>query len=294
VSGATPDAVLPVDKPVGPTSHDVVDAVRRALGERRVGHTGTLDPFASGLLLVCVGTATRIAEYLTGYPKEYEATARLGIATDSEDRDGEIVSVSEGWRDLTGAAVEAAMTPFRGAILQVPPRFSAKKVGGVSAHRLARAGQAVALEPRSVTVYELTLEEFAPPDVRLRVRCSSGTYVRSLARDLGEALGVGAHLTRLRRTAVGPFRVESALSLEDLGDAHRVAASWIPPMEALAGMPKLEVGPEGERDLSHGRAIGAEGMAPGGPVVAVRDRELLAIGEVRESRFLPRKVLAHG
>lgn len=294
MSAVARDAVLPLDKPEGPTSHDVVAVVRRALGERRVGHTGTLDPFASGLLLVCVGRATRLAQYLSGMDKTYEATARLGVATDTEDREGEVVGESEGWRGVTVAEVDAALDGLRGDILQRPPRFSAKKIEGEAAHRRARRGEDVRLESVPVTVHQLVLTSFEPPDVGVRVRCSSGTYVRSLARDLGEALGVGAHLTRLRRTAVGSFGVDDALTPDDLDDHARVAAAWIDPLRALGHLPRVDVDGAAVAHLGHGRAIPVEGIADGGPATAAHEGTLVAVGEVRDATFRPRRVFAHG
>ncbi len=286
--------VLPVDKPVGLTSHDAVACARRALGERRIGHTGTLDPFASGLLLLCVGEATRLAEYLTGMDKTYEATARLGVATDSGDPDGAVVATSEEWGQLSRDALDAALCRFRGAIEQLPPSLSAKKVGGVPAHRRVRRGEEVVLRPQTVRVHELTVTGFHPPHVELRVRCSSGTYVRSLARDLGEALGIGAHLTALRRTAVGSFAVEDAVAVGKLSDRSRVDAAFLSPLDALAHLPRCTVGSDSAADLVHGRAVEAA-EAPDAPVAAAvcLDR-LVAVGAIAEGRFLPRKVLAHG
>jgi tRNA pseudouridine55 synthase len=294
VSALPRDAVLPLDKPEGPTSHDMVALARRALGERRVGHSGTLDPFASGLLLLCVGRATRLAQYLSGMDKTYEATARLGVATDTEDRDGEVVAESEGWRDVTAAAVDAALDGLRGDILQRPPRFSAKKVEGEAAHRRARRGEDLRLDSVPVTVHELVLTSFEPPEVGVRVRCSSGTYVRSLARDLGDALGVGAHLTRLRRTAVGAFDVADALAPDDLGDEARVGGAWIDPLRALGHMPRVDVDGAAAADLGHGRAVPVEGIADGGPAAAAHGGTLVAVGMVRDATFRPRKVFAHG
>ena len=293
MNAAPPIGVLPVDKPPGPTSHDVVNAARRALGERRIGHTGTLDPFASGLLLLCVGQATRLAEYLTGLDKGYEATARLGVATDSGDRDGATVSTSDGWAAVTPEAVEAALDPLRGSILQTPPALSAKKVGGVPAHRRVRKGEEVVLEPHAVTVHELEVVEMALPDVRLRVRCSSGTYIRALARDMGEALGVGAHLTALRRTFIGPFGVDAAVAPDALGDAEAVARALIPPLAAVGHFPLLEVDAEGAAHLVQGRRVSASAMADAAVAVAALGPTLVAVGEVRDGLFLPRKVLAH-
>jgi tRNA pseudouridine55 synthase len=288
------DGVLPVDKPEGPTSHDVVAVARRALGERRVGHTGTLDPFASGLLLLCVGRATRLAQFLTDLDKTYDATARLGVATDTEDREGTELSRSDRWNEINPRGLEDALESLRGSILQTPPQFSAKKVGGEAAHRLARRGESVALEPRPITVHELEILEFEAPDVRFRVRCSSGTYVRSLARDLGESLGVGAHLTRLRRTHVGSFSLSSALSLEGLQDPDGVSGSWIDPLDAVSHLPRLEVGAAEVTEIQHGRPVMADGTWERGPVIAAHRGVLVAVGEVSDARFCPRKVFVHG
>ena len=287
------DGVLLFDKPEGPTSHDVVVGARRAFKERRIGHTGTLDPFASGLLLLCVGQGTRLVEFLTGLDKTYDATARLGVATDTEDRDGAVVSTSEGWRGVGEDALEAAAAGLRGAIRQLPPRFSAKKVDGEAAHRRARRGEEVVLEPRVVTVHELTVLAWEPPDVRLLVRCSSGTYVRSLARDLGDVLGVGAHLTRLRRTAIGTFAVEGALHPGDLSDEAKLASAWMSPLAALAHLPRVEVDADGIRALGHGQAVPVAGAPDGAVTTAAHDGVLIAVGEVRHATFLPRKVFVH-
>ncbi|NJD18085.1 MAG: tRNA pseudouridine(55) synthase TruB [Gemmatimonadetes bacterium] len=286
--------VLPVDKPVGVTSHDVVAYARRALGERRIGHTGTLDPFASGLLLLCVGEATRIAEYLAGMDKAYDATARLGVATDSGDRDGSVLATSDAWRGVSRAALEAALAGFRGPLEQLPPSLSAKKVDGVPAHRRVRRGEEVTLRPQRVTVHELELLCFEPPDVGLRLRCSPGTYVRSLARDLGAALGVGAHLTTLRRTSVGPFAVDSAARLADLDDRARVEAVLLRPLAALGHLPRCTVDPDSARHLKHGRAVEVPDAPDAPAVAAVCSDRLVALGSVTSGRFRPRKVLAHG
>ena len=284
--------VLPLDKPEGPTSHDMVAQARRALKERRVGHTGTLDPFASGLLLLCVGRATRLAEFLTGLDKTYEAVARLGIATDSEDRDGAVISESDAWKAFDEAAVEAAMAGFSGVVDQVPPQFSAKKVGGEAMYLKARRGERVELEPRQVHIHEIELLEMDLPDVRFRVRCSSGTYVRSIARDMGEALGVGAHLTHLRRTAVGAFAVKGSLSPGELEDPARVAAAWIDPLAALAHLPRVEVDAQAAGELRHGRRVPAPGAGSEDldPVAVAHGTDLVAVGRVSGGVLKPSKV----
>ncbi len=284
------DGILPVDKPVGPTSHDIVTQARRALGRRRIGHTGTLDPFASGLMLLCIGRATRLAEYLTGMDKTYTATVRLGVSTDTLDLDGEVTAVSDDWARLNVEVIEAAASPLRGAILQVPPQFSAKKVDGVAMHRRARRGEVVHLEPRPVTVHELTIESIELPDVRFTCRCSSGTYVRSLARDLGEALGVGGHLTELRRTSVGDRGVASSLTLAELGDPARVRGAWLNPLESLAHLPRIDVDGASVEALGHGKAVAVPDV-PDSPVAAVAaEGRLVAVGVVADGFLRPRKV----
>ena len=290
------EGVLPVDKPSGPTSHDVVAAARRGLGVRRVGHTGTLDPFASGLLLLCVGRTTRIAEYLLALDKEYVAVARLGLATDTEDAEGETVAEADPGRlaALERGEVEAVLGRFRGAIRQVPPIYSAKKVGGVPMHRRVRRGEEVAPEARTVTVHELALVSWAPPRCTLRVRCSSGTYVRALARDIGEALGVGAHLSALRRTAIGSFEVQDALPLDALADPARVAAARIDPVRALGHLPRIDVDETEAGRLSTGQRVRVERLEIEGTVVASRAGCLVAIAEAGGGVLRPSKVFAHG
>ncbi|MFQ5537487.1 MAG: tRNA pseudouridine(55) synthase TruB [Gemmatimonadota bacterium] len=300
------EGILAVDKPSGPTSHDVVARLRRLLGVRRIGHTGTLDPFASGLLLLCVGRATRLAEYLSGRPKGYEAVARLGRETDTLDLEGKAVTESDAWRGLTPEEIEEALAGFRGEILQTPPQYSAKKVGGEAMHRRARRGEHVELEPASVTLHELTLVSVDLPDVTLKVHCSSGTYVRALARDLGRALGVGAHLTALRRTAVGNVDVAAALEggllFDDAADAAAVQAAlkaaWVDPLEALAHLPAVKVDAAAVEELSRGRPLpwdaGTRGGAGAGEpetFLAVHGDRLVAVAERREGRLQPRKVL---
>lgn len=294
------DFVLPVDKPEGPTSHDVVAAARRGLGTRRVGHTGTLDPFASGLLLLCVGRATRIAEYLSGLPKSYEAVARLGLETDSLDREGEPAGPERDASGVTEARVAEALAAFRGEQDQIPPQFSAKKVDGEAMHRRARRGERVDLPPSRVTIDEIRLTHFESPEVRFTLRCSTGTYVRSVARDLGRALGVGAHLTGLRRTSVGVFDVSSAIRMDDLADAERVATAMIDPVVAVGHLRPVEVDDAAAARLRHGQRLRiSEATAPGQEVAEARVPErvavshggsLLAIGELDDGVLRPRKV----
>jgi tRNA pseudouridine55 synthase len=286
--------VLPVDKPEGPTSHDAVAQARRALRLRRVGHTGTLDPFASGLLLLCLGPATRLAEYLTALPKRYLATLRLGAATDTDDRMGEMVSRSEGWRALGEGEVRAALLEQQGERAQLPPVYSAKKVGGERMYAAARRGEEVHRTPVPVTIHSIEVLRVDLPEVEFDVRCSSGTYIRAVARDAGERLGVGAHLTRLRRTEVGGFAVGDALTLDALVDPEAVRAALLAPAAAVRHLPPVIVEEDGARALAHGRPVPAPGDAPAGVPLALLSPggELLAIGERSGDHVQPRKVLA--
>jgi tRNA pseudouridine55 synthase len=282
--------VLPVDKPDGPTSHDVVAMARRALGTRRIGHTGTLDPFATGLLLLCLGRATRLAEYLTGMDKRYEAVARLGQATDTLDRTGTVVAESAVWDRLSDDEIRAAFEDQRGTRLQRPPIYSAKKVEGRRAYERARAGETVQPDPVPVEIHDLRVTRIEPPDVAFEMHCGSGTYVRAVARDAGETLGVGAHLTSLRRTAVGPFRVEDAIPLDRIEDGDAVAGVLVDPLAAMAHLPTVELDAEETRRIGHGQALPAPEAAGPGLVVLAADGALVAVAESDGETLRPRKV----
>jgi tRNA pseudouridine55 synthase len=285
-----------VDKPVGPTSHDAVAAVRRALHTRAVGHTGTLDPFASGLLLVCVGPATRLAEYITPLPKTYVATVRLGARTDTDDHTGTVTATSDAWRGLSAQAVEDALAAQVGTIQQVPPAYSAKKVEGERMYAVARRGGEVERRPVSVTIHAIRVLSMDLPDVVIEVECGSGTYIRAIARDAGEALGVGGHLSALRRTRIGPHSADRAVTLDGLGDEAAVAAAMISPAESVSHLARVRVDGHGRAELGFGRAVpGAEGLADGDTVALVgEDGALLAIGAAAGGLVRPRKVLAGG
>ncbi|MGW8266025.1 MAG: tRNA pseudouridine(55) synthase TruB [Longimicrobiales bacterium] len=288
--------ILLVRKPVGPTSHDVVSRIRKAAGIRRVGHAGTLDPFASGLLILLLGQATRLSEYLLALDKRYDATARLGIETSTHDSEGEIVTENRGWASVSRADVEKALTGFEGPILQAPPRFSAKKVRGEAAHRRVRRGEEVALEPAEVIIHSTSLLEFSGPEVRFRVRCSSGTYVRALARDLGRAPGVGAHLTGLVRTGIGSFDLGTAADLVDLRDRAAVEDRLVPPAVALSHLPSVEITAADAEKIRRGQFVPISGTRPpeGGTVLILLAGTLLAVGTVRGGELRPRKVLSDG
>src|SRR5215472_11302556 len=253
----TPSGLIIVDKPGGMTSHDVVARIRRIAGTRRVGHAGSLDPMATGVLVVGVEKATRLLGYLTLTEKAYAATIRLGRSTSTDDAEGEPTGGSPA-AGVSAAALRSAIAKLTGEIVQVPPAVSAIKIGGQRAYKLTRAGAAPDLAARPVTVYEFTVTETRTVgdflDLDAVIRCSSGTYVRALARDLGVALGTGGHLTALRRTAVGPYDLSQSRTLEDLSERPRV----IPLAEvAAAAFPRLDLTADDARRLAHGARIPA-------------------------------------
>ncbi|HEY7287877.1 MAG TPA: tRNA pseudouridine(55) synthase TruB [Vicinamibacterales bacterium] len=283
------DGLLVVDKPAGPTSHDVVNRMRRVLGERRIGHAGTLDPGATGVLVLLVGRATRLARFLNGSDKTYDAVVRLGQRTDSGDADGTPVGPPHTGALPSPNHVERALEPFRGAFLQQPPAFSAKHVDGTRSHRIARsarrAGTAIAEQSRpdpvAVTAHDITVVAIDGADVSLRVACSAGFYIRSLADDLGERLGTGAHLRSLRRTASGDFGLDRALPLDEIErDPGRAAAATLPMADAVPGLPAVTLTPEGVRRALQGRDLDAGRVDWGAKASAERD------GRMRYVRLL--------
>lgn len=279
-----------IDKPVGPTSHDVVGRVRRLSGVRRVGHAGTLDPLASGVLLVGLGRATRFIEYLVGLPKVYETTVRLGIATTTYDAEGEIVS--ERPVALTLDGIVAALDAFRGPIRQRVPAFSAVKRDGQPLYKQARRGETPDLPERDVTIYALELLAWESPDLTLRVAASSGTYIRSLAHDLGQALGPGGHITALRRTAVGEFTVAETVSLDAL-TSENVAGFLRPPEMAVAHLPRVAFNEEEAARLGNGRRVAApDDAVPGEAAAFGPGGRFLGIVAVESGEWRPRKMIA--
>ena len=278
-----------VDKPAGKTSHDIVQHVRRALGIRAAGHTGTLDPFATGLLVVLVGRATRLARFVEAQPKTYLATGRLGCRTTTDDLTGELIG-PESVALLPETLVRDTLAGFLGTQAQRPPQFSAKRVGGERSYRKARRGEAVELAEVDITVHAIALVAYRPPEFDFRVTVSPGTYVRAIARDLGEQLGIGSHLTRLRREAIGSLRVESAVSLDRLSPA-----ALIPPRGVLADLPAVELDEAGRKDVAHGRAVRESGEARkrgSGEVVALmRGGELVAVARAEDGWLRPTVVL---
>jgi tRNA pseudouridine55 synthase len=290
------DGVLLIDKPEGPTSHDVVAAARRALGVKRIGHAGTLDPMATGLLVLMIGKATRLATFLSGMDKTYRGSLRLGIATDTYDRDGAPTGPSRPV-NLDEAAVQTAFQRFQGTVTQVPPIFSAKKVHGTPMYRLARHHRPVSPVPTRVTFRTLRLIGVSGTDVAFESQVSAGTYLRSFAHDLGEVLGCGAHLYSLRRIAAGPFAVDGALTPEELDALGPEAVSRITPMEEIPlGIPTLVLTAAGTHAIRHGRPCGAHEVAvprpplppgrcrlqgPGGRLIGIGEVQLPSIAESR-------------
>jgi len=286
MSAASASGLVIVDKPGGMTSHDVVARVRRLAGTRKVGHAGTLDPMATGVLVVGVEKATRLLGYLTLTEKEYSATIRLGQTTSTDDAEGEITATATA-EGVTIEAIDEAVAGLTGEILQVPPAVSAIKVGGQRAYKLSREGAAPELAARPVTVYEFNLtgirrvegatEVDGLLDLDATVRCSSGTYIRALARDLGVALGTGGHLTRLRRIRVGGYRVEDARTLEQLAEHFEVLPLA---QAAAAAFPRRDLSADETRRLAHGGRLAPSGadvptaaFAPDGTLIALVTEE---------------------
>ena len=272
--------VLAVDKPAGPTSHDVVAIARRALGTRRVGHFGTLDPFASGLLVLGIGPATRLAPFCVEHPKTYHATVRLGARSDTDDSEGAIEEVAvPGIPDIS--AIEKACAAWEGSVLQVPPAYSAKHVEGGRAYALARAGRAVTLEAVRVRIDSIRIERYAWPELEILVRCGPGTYLRALARDLGEQLATGGLCAALRRLASGPYRVEEALPWGGLTDPLAARAAVKPSWTAVADLPAVALDDEESRAFSAGREVSVQSreLAPGW-VRVHGERGFVGIGQV--------------
>lgn len=285
----TPSGLLIIDKPAGPTSHDVVGRVRRVAGTRRVGHAGTLDPLATGLLLVGVGRATRLIEYLVGLDKVYETTVRLGQATTTYDAEGEVTA--EKPIAVDEAAIHAALDAFRGTIRQRVPPFSAVKRDGQPLYQRARRGETIDLPEREVTIRALDLLAYDPPLLTLRIASSSGTYIRSLAHDLGQALGCGGHVVALRRTAVGHFAVENAVALDAL-TPETFRAHLLPPEAAVAHLPRVTFNADEARLLGQGQRLLAPDDAPPGDVAAFGPDErflgvvMAEIGEWRARKLV--------
>ena len=293
ISGA-----LVVDKPVGMTSHDVVQAIRNGTNLRRAGHTGTLDPRASGVLVILVGPAVRLSEYVSASDKRYQAIIRLGSSTDTFDAEG-LVTPTKDPVSVTEAQFEEALKTFVGEIEQTPPPYSAVKVQGRKAYEMAREGEEVELAPRKITVHHLEVLEWTPPEVVIDVHCSSGTYVRSLANDLGVMLGCGAYLVGLRRTKSGRFSLRDAVPLRKLQEAF-TAGNWyqylIPAAEALGDWTAVELSPDEVEGVRHGHRVKVvgeptetkvRGVSTQGELVALME---MVINEDGTREWQPKKV----
>jgi tRNA pseudouridine55 synthase len=284
---------LLVDKPAGPTSHDVVQAARRALKERRIGHTGTLDPAATGLLLLCIGKATRLQQYLLAWEKVYEGEIRLGWGTTTFDAEGETLSPPRPVPELTADALTDLSSRFSGELQQLPPPYSAKKTGGRKFYELARAGEEVPREPKRVFVRSIELNAAPADRLAFKVTCSSGTYLRSLAHDIGETLGCGGHLASLRRTRIGPWPVEDAVSAEVLANRPQEIdpRAFVGLSTAVLPFPEVVLNPAAADHFAHGQEVVVRevdgAFTPGGPV-AVRDRVGALVGVAVALAYLPR------
>lgn len=281
------DGVLNVLKPAGMTSFDVIAFLRRVYGQKKIGHGGTLDPMAAGVLPVFLGRATRLIEYAPIHRKTYEAEFLMGIATDTEDATGHVIGTGEPVADL--ASWENGVAQFRGDILQVPSLYSAKQVNGRRAYDLAREGQKVTLSPRPVTIHRLIVREAAPPYLRLSVTCSSGTYVRALGRDLGRAMGCPLTMSFLLRTEMGPFTIENAKTLEEIeADPSHACGSIRDVLEALPG---VQLEKERAADFLQGKRLAIRQKNEKQVAVYEGDR-FLGIGEMAQGVLHPRKVFS--
>jgi tRNA pseudouridine55 synthase len=282
---ATTDGLLLVDKPAGVTSHDVVLAARRAFGESRIGHAGTLDPFATGLLVLLLGRATRLLPYLDGVPKEYDATIALGRETETDDLHGAMVREAEPPSD---AAIADAIAQLTGPLEQVPPAYSAKRVAGQRAYEAARAGTALELAPSRVEVYGWREVVREGAELRATISCGGGTYIRALARDLGRLTGSAAHLSALRRTRSGPFYASQAVTIEALRGGE---AKLRPALDALPTIPHVALGGDDAERVLRGMMVPRTIDAPTAALVDSRSGALVAFAEADGARWQPRVVL---
>jgi tRNA pseudouridine55 synthase len=279
-----------VDKPAGLTSHDVVSRVRRALRTRAAGHTGTLDPFATGLLVVLVGRATRLARFVERQPKQYLATARLGIRTTTDDLTGEVIGSPAQAELVPEIRVREELAGFLGPHLQRPPAYSAKWVAGERSYRKARRGEAVELAEVMVTVHDIDLVYYRPPELCFRAVVSPGTYLRALARDLGDRLGVGAHLSALRREAIGSLQIEDAVPVEQIGPEAVLSAQSV-----LRDLPRIDLDGAAREAVRHGRAVkdrrALARPGSGEAVALLEGGELIAVARVDDGWLRPTVVL---
>lgn len=271
------------------TSHDVVQRIRRALGTRAAGHTGTLDPFATGLLVVLLGRATRLARFVEAQAKQYLATARFGIQTTTDDLTGRVIATAPMDIPPSEHQVREALAGFLGVQLQQPPQFSAKRVGGERSYQRARRGDTVALADVSVTVHAIELVDYQPPELTFRALVSAGTYLRAIARDLGHRLGVGSHLIALRRESIGSLRVEEAHPLEELGPA-----AVLPAQAVLQDLPSVDLDESARQAVAHGRPVSdseAAGRVGSEAVALLAAGQLIGVAEAVDGWLRPKVVL---
>jgi tRNA pseudouridine55 synthase len=293
VSDRHRSGVLPVEKGPGVTSFQVVAHLRRVLRVGRIGHGGTLDPAATGVLPILIGEATKLTPYLVDLDKEYVATVRLGVVTETQDLSGAVLETRP-VPPLDRSAIEAALAPFVGVIRQVPPMFSALRRGGKRLYELARQGMEVEREPREVIVHSIALESVALPDFVIRIRCGKGTYVRTLAADVGAALGCGAALAALVRTRVGPYALGTAVPWDEVREARSGERLWprlLPPDTALAALAPVQLDAGAARAFAHGQAVPAGAGAAGLLRVYGPDGGLLGVGQGRGDRVKPERLL---
>jgi len=288
--------ILPVDKDVGLTSHDVVQKIRRIFGLRQVGHAGTLDPVASGVLVVLVGSATRVAQYLQEDDKEYHLTLLLGKETDTQDLTGQVENEADP-SGVTLKDLESAIDGYRGSFLQVPPAYSAVKKGGQPLYRLARQGKKVVVDPRKVTVYSVQVESWEPPRARLKVHCSKGTYMRTLCHDIGRDLGVFGCMESLKRVRSGAFSLEETVKLDKLNEA-RDPGKYLLGAAAGLSFPIIEPDRDGLKKLLQGQAVPVTESGLEGMISVVRDGHLVALASVNETAgemvMEPKRILEPG
>jgi len=292
-AAGAPSGILLLDKPSGISSNAALGRAKRVLGIRKAGHTGTLDPMASGLLVLCFGEATKVSGFLLDADKAYAAEATLGVSTDSEDAEGEVIA-EHPVPELSLEDVEAALAAFRGPIDQVPPMHSALKHKGQRLYELARKGEVVERPPRAVVIHALECVDWSSPRMRLNVRCSKGTYIRSLVRDLGEALGCGAHLSALRRTLSSPFEITDAIKLDALSDldADSARALLLPPDRAVLHFPAVQLDEDFALRLQQGQTLPGIKGEPG-LVRTYRDDDFLGLATLDEDgRLRAKRLLA--
>ena len=293
MTGRHASGVLPVEKGRGVTSFQVVAHLRRVLRAPKVGHGGTLDPEATGVLPILIGEATKLMPYLTALDKEYVATVRLGVITDTQDTSGSVVATHP-VPALTPAVVEGALARFVGVIGQVPPMYSALRREGRRLYELAREGRTVEREPREVTVHEIELQSLAPPELTIRVRCGKGTYLRTLAADLGDALGCGGSLAALVRTRVGPYTLDKSVGWDEVREARHGAALWarvLPSDSVLGALPPVHLTPEQGVRYAHGQTVGVPGSPEGRVRVYSEDGGWLGVGVGRDGVVKPERMV---